>query len=68
MVMRTYICLICLLLSIVAGCASGYYATYSTDQYYPGEEQYGIPPSWYDNDPSMRQWYTPPYFDPHRPH
>jgi starvation-inducible outer membrane lipoprotein len=23
-----------------------------------------VPPSWYDYDPSMEYWFTPPYFDP----
>jgi hypothetical protein len=22
-----------------------------------------VPPSWYDNDPAMKHWYTPPYFN-----
>lgn len=25
-----------------------------------------VPPEWYDNDPVMEYWYTPPYFDPWR--
>ncbi|MBM4275416.1 MAG: hypothetical protein FJ134_13290 [Deltaproteobacteria bacterium] len=37
-------------------------------EYEPWKEWYEpIPPSWYDYDPAMRHWYTPPYFDPWRP-
>jgi len=62
---KKYACLILLLLAIW-GCAPGYYApSYYPGESYPGEAQYGIPTHWYD--PSLRQWYTPPYFDPHRP-
>ncbi len=25
----------------------------------------GVPPSYYDNDPNFKYWYTPPYFDPY---
>lgn len=25
-----------------------------------------VPPEWYDNDPVMEYWYTPPYFNPWR--
>jgi len=25
---------------------------------------YPVPPEWYDYDPSLEYWYTPPYFDP----
>ena len=27
---------------------------------------YPVPPEWYDYDPSMEYWFTPPYFDPWR--
>ena len=30
------------------------------DWYYP------IPREWYNNDPAMEFWYTPPYFDPRK--
>jgi hypothetical protein len=26
-----------------------------------------VPPSWYDNDPAMSHWYTPPYFTNENP-
>ncbi len=26
-----------------------------------------VPPEWYDNNPAMEYWYTPPYFDPWNP-
>ncbi len=25
---------------------------------------YPVPPEWYDSDPNLRYWFTPPYFDP----
>jgi len=25
-----------------------------------------IPPSWYNNDPALEYWFTPPYYDPYR--
>ncbi len=28
---------------------------------------YPVPREWYDNNPAMEKWYTPPYFDPWRP-
>ena len=28
---------------------------------------YPVPREWYNYDPAMEQWYTPPYFDPWRP-
>jgi starvation-inducible outer membrane lipoprotein len=35
---------------------------------YPVWEKYyyPVPPEWYDYDPALEQWYTPPYFDPWR--
>lgn len=37
-------------------------------EYEPWEEYYyPIPRHWYDYDPSMEYWYTPPYYDPRRP-
>jgi hypothetical protein len=66
--MKTYAFLLFLLLTFLAGCAPGYYHPGPTEDYYPGEEQYGIPRYWYDSDPTMRHWYVPPYFDPHRPY
>lgn len=27
---------------------------------------YPVPPEWYDNDPNMEYWFTPPHFDPYR--
>jgi len=32
-----------------------------------GQSQSLVPPSWYDNDPAMSQWYTPPYFTNENP-
>lgn len=27
---------------------------------------YPVPPEWYDNDPNLEYWFTPPYWDPYR--
>lgn len=27
---------------------------------------YPVPPEWYDHDPNLEYWFTPPYFDPYR--
>jgi len=51
------------LLLVVAGCA-GYYGPAAPREGY-GYEYEPVPPSWYGNDPAMRDWYGPPYFDPH---
>jgi hypothetical protein len=50
------------LMLVMAGCA-GYYGPSAPRERY-GYEYEPVPPSWYGNDPAMRQWYTPPYFDP----
>jgi hypothetical protein len=40
----------------------------SPGEYEPWEEYYyPVPREWYNYDPSMEYWYTPPYFDPRRP-
>lgn len=28
---------------------------------------YPVPQEWYDHDPNLEYWFTPPYFDPYRP-
>jgi hypothetical protein len=58
----------------MAGCAGGagggYYT--SSGSYY-GYGAYGgsytdeVPPSFYNNDPNLRQWFTPPYWNPEAP-
>ncbi len=36
-------------------------------EYAPWEKYYyPVPPAWYDYDPALEHWYTPPYFDPWR--
>ena len=48
----------------VAGCGGGYY--YPAPRYAPYEEPYSsdIPPSFYNYDPNLTQWYTAPYWNP----
>jgi hypothetical protein len=48
--------------ALLAGCAAG--------KTYRGAESdfsyiYTVPPSFYGNDPALRQWYTAPYFIPY---
>jgi len=49
------------LLALVCGCASG--------QYYQASDRYepyitDVPPEFYDNDPTLRHWFTAPYWNP----
>jgi len=51
------------LLALSVGCANG--------RYYQTSEQYepyitDVPPSFYDYDPTLRHWFTAPYWDPSR--
>ena len=49
----------------LAGCAASfYYQTGPPDPYVPHITD--VPPSFYDNDPALRHWYTYPYWNPNR--
>lgn len=49
------------LLALSGGCAAG--RDYQTsDQYEPYITD--VPPSFYDGDPTLRHWFTAPYWDP----
>jgi hypothetical protein len=51
-----------MLLSLVAGCAAPGASYQGPDT---GETYYSdVPPSFYDNDPMLRQWFTAPYWMP----
>ena len=51
------------LLDLSLGCAGGgYYQTQSSEEYVPYITD--VPPSFYDNDPTLRHWFTAPYWDP----
>ncbi len=68
MVMKMILALILGFSLLVAGCETGIAGA----QAYPPEYYYGpgystVPPSWYDYDPTMQKWYTPPYFNPYYP-
>jgi len=53
---------LCLLLS---GCASAGETYYQPSPYDTRDPAFNrVPPSWYDNDPAMRHWYTFPYIVP----
>jgi len=47
----------------VAGCGPGYYQA-PRPVSYQGAYGTDIPPSFYDYDPNLRQWYTTPYWNP----
>ncbi|MBI4644590.1 MAG: hypothetical protein HY790_06970 [Deltaproteobacteria bacterium] len=49
------------LLALSFGCATGGYYP-STDPDYPFLTD--LPPSFYNGDPTLRHWYTAPYWDP----
>jgi hypothetical protein len=58
----------------LAGCAGGAGGGYYTPSgSYYGYGAYGgpyreeVPPSFYNNDPSLRQWFTAPYWNPEAP-
>lgn len=48
------------LLVLGPGCAPGYYQT--SEEYYPYITD--VDPSFYDYDPTLRHWFTYPYWDP----
>ena len=49
-------------LMVLAGCTAG--ETYRGGGSAPAYHR-DIPPSLSDTDPALRQWYSPPYFDPY---
>jgi hypothetical protein len=55
-----------LLLFSLIGCAgSPYGARLTVFEDVPLDEK-RYPPHWYDNDPTMRHWYTMPYYNPYQ--
>jgi hypothetical protein len=59
--MRKLLGVTMVLLLLSCGCAGGgYYQT--SDQYVPYITD--VPPSFYDGDPTLRHWFTAPYWDP----
>jgi hypothetical protein len=66
-VARIRIALVALaLLTLTLGCASSgqYYQTSSSEDYEPYITD--VPPSFYDNDPTLRHWFSYPYWNPNR--
>ncbi|MDD2903102.1 MAG: hypothetical protein PHU44_11785 [Syntrophales bacterium] len=52
------------LLSLSLGCAAGSGTYQSQEEYTPYITD--VDPSFYDYDPTLRDWYTAPYWDPSR--
>ena len=50
------------LLSLSLGCAPGNGSHQSQESYTPSVSD--VPPSFYDYDPTLRDWFTAPYWDP----
>jgi len=51
-------------LPALAGCAQGYYYYAPRAVSYQGASVDEVPPSFYDDDPNLRYWYTAPYWNP----
>jgi hypothetical protein len=60
----------------MSGCAGGagggYYTPSGSGSYYGYGAYNGsyideVPPSFYNNDPTLRQWFTAPYWNPEAP-
>jgi hypothetical protein len=70
--MRTFLVLALGLFLGLAGCSATTSPAWQTKAgsiaYQTQDSGQGlVPPSWYDNDPAMSQWYTPPYFTNENP-
>ncbi len=46
------------------GCAAGEYRPQKPEMYYPSITD--VDPSFYEGDPTLRHWFTAPYWDPSR--
>ena len=53
------------LLAAFSGCAPTYTGSYTPPYYGAQPGVTTVPPSWYNYDPIMEKWYTPPYFNPY---
>jgi len=69
--MKTRFWVVLGLLLILSGCEAAGYSGYQAGYGYqrspydmPDPAYNRVPPSWYGNDPSLRQWYTFPYNNP----
>ncbi|MFH1595246.1 MAG: hypothetical protein ABIG94_02580 [Pseudomonadota bacterium] len=60
--MAPYVALLGVILTLT-GCAAHYYQA-PRPVSYQGAYGSDIPPSFYDYDPNLRQWYTAPYWNP----
>ena len=49
-------------LTLATGCATSASGNHPSEPYYPYITD--VPPSFYDNDPALRHWFTYPYWNP----
>jgi hypothetical protein len=61
--MQRFVYLGLAVLVLAAACAPAGYPR-QPGEYYPHISD--VPPSFYDNDPTLRHWYTYPYWNPDR--
>jgi ABC-type oligopeptide transport system substrate-binding subunit len=59
--MKGPLLLVLAVLFLLAGC-QGAYTSRSNENYYPAIGD--VPPSFYNDNPSLRDWYTFPYWAP----
>ena len=65
--MRNLLFLVCLGLGLLsaAGCAVTASSAMPISPQAPTYSGMGVHPSFYNNDPALEYWYTPPYFNPY---
>ncbi len=53
---------------LAAGCAASGSSEVAIRPQTPPYSGMGVPPSFYNYDPALEYWFTPPYFDPYVGH
>jgi len=60
--MKVKLLLVIAVVSLLAGCETAYPTGSNSESPYPAISD--VPPSFYNNNPALRHWYTYPYWDP----
>jgi ABC-type oligopeptide transport system substrate-binding subunit len=60
--MKEKLLLVLAVLALLAGCETGGARSGGETSYYPVISD--VPPSFYNDNPSLRDWYTAPYWNP----